>query len=87
MEDVRIAVVGVGATGTVLAAALITKDPQTIPVDPAPGMEEALEKNGINVSGAISYSVPVKLFHDRIQEIEKYNPNLIFVSTKFSRSN
>lgn len=82
MEIPRIAVLGIGATGAVLAAALITKDSQTILVDPAPGMREALDKNGINVSGAISYSVPVSFFHDRITDIERYSPNLIFVSTK-----
>jgi 2-dehydropantoate 2-reductase len=82
MKDLSTAVLGVGATGTVLAAALLSKDPETVLVDPKPGMGKALQKNGINVSGAISYSVPIKLFHDRIQEIEKYNPNLIFVSTK-----
>lgn len=82
MENRRIAVLGIGATGAVLAAALLNKDPETILVDPAPGMGEALHKNGINISGAISYSVPVKFFHDRILEIKKHDPNLIFVSTK-----
>lgn len=82
MENRRIAVLGIGATGAVLAAALLNKDLETILVDPAPGMEEALNKNGINISGAISYSVPVEFFRDRILEIKKYNPNLIFVSTK-----
>ena len=39
MKDKRIAVVGIGATGSVLAAALLTKKPDTILVDPAPGMK------------------------------------------------
>lgn len=82
MEKFRIAVIGIGATGAVLAAALLSKDQETVLVDPAPGMGEVLEKNGINVAGVISYSVPVKFFHDRIQEIEKHDPNLIFVATK-----
>ena len=83
MENRRIAVLGIGATGAVLAAALLSKDPETILVDPAPGMGEALLKNGINISGAISYSsVPVKFFHDRIPNIKKHDPDIIFISTK-----
>jgi 2-dehydropantoate 2-reductase len=83
MGNRRIAVVGIGATGATLAAALISKEPETILVDPAPGMGEALLKKGITISGAISYSsVPVKFFHGRISEIKEYNPNLIFISTK-----
>jgi 2-dehydropantoate 2-reductase len=82
MANHRIAVLGIGAAGAVLAAALLRKHPQTILIDPAPGMREALSRNGINVSGAISYSVPVKFVHDRISDIKKYDPDLVFVSTK-----
>ena len=83
MENRRIAVLGIGATGATLAAALLSKEPETILVDPAPGMGEELFKKGITVSGAISYSsVPVRFFHDRIPDIKKYNPCLIFISTK-----
>jgi len=83
MESGRIAIVGIGATGATLAAALLSKKPETILVDPAPGMGKALLKNGITISGAISYSsVPVRFFHDRISDIKKYNPCLIFISTK-----
>jgi 2-dehydropantoate 2-reductase len=83
MENRRIAVLGIGATGATLAAALLSKDRETILVDPAPGMGEVLLKKGINISGVISYSsVPVGFFHDRISDIENYNPRLIFISTK-----
>ena len=83
MENRRVAVLGVGATGATLAAALLSKDPETILIDPAPGVGEALLKKGINISGAIIYSsVPVRFFHDRILDIKKYNPCLIFISTK-----
>ncbi len=40
MDDLRIAVVGVGATGAVLAAALLNQDPETMLVDPRPGLGE-----------------------------------------------
>ena len=83
MENRRIVVMGIGATGATLAASLLSKNPETILVDPAPGMGKALLKKGITVSGAISYSsVPVKFFCDRISEITEYNPYLIFIATK-----
>jgi len=83
MENCRVVVLGVGATGATLAAALLSKNPETILIDPAPDMGETLLKKGINISGAISYSsVPVRFFHDRISDIKKYNPCLIFISTK-----
>ncbi|MBW2001014.1 MAG: 2-dehydropantoate 2-reductase [Deltaproteobacteria bacterium] len=83
MENPRIAVLGIGATGATLAAALLSKEPKTILVDPAPGMGEALLKKGITISGSISYSsVPVRFFYDRISDIKEYNPYLIFISTK-----
>ena len=83
MENTRIAVLGIGATGATLAAALLSKQPETILVDPAPGMSEALLKKGITISGSISYSsVPVRFFYDRISDIKEHNPGLIFISTK-----
>ncbi|MBI4965448.1 MAG: 2-dehydropantoate 2-reductase [Desulfomonile tiedjei] len=82
MDDLRIAVVGVGATGAVLAAALLKQDPQTILVDPRPGLGEHLKKNGIKISGEVTYQVPVNQFVDRIGMVKDLNPNLIFLSTK-----
>ena len=51
MDDLRIAVVGVGATGVVLASALLTQHPETVLVDPRPGLAEAIKENGVKVSG------------------------------------
>jgi ketopantoate reductase len=59
MKKYRIAIVGLGATGTVIAAALLRKDPRMILVGRSDGMGETLLKKGIRVSGAISYFVPV----------------------------
>lgn len=83
MSDTKIAVLGIGATGSVLAAALLKNNPETILVDPSPGLGETILKNGINISGTISYdSVPVKTFLDNISDLKKHNPDLIFISTK-----
>ena len=60
MKKYRIAIVGLGATGTVLAAALLCKNPQTVVVGRSTGMGETLFKKGIGVSGVISYFVPVE---------------------------
>ncbi|MBW1944668.1 MAG: hypothetical protein JRJ51_17795 [Deltaproteobacteria bacterium] len=57
MEKQRIAVVGIGATGAVLAAALLSRNPDTILVDPRPGLGDSLREKGITISGAISFQV------------------------------
>ena len=82
MNKNRIAIVGLGATGTVLAAALLCKDPQTVVAGRSNGMGETLLKKGIRVSGKISFSVPVENYCSSIQDLGKYSPNLIFISTK-----
>jgi 2-dehydropantoate 2-reductase len=82
MDDLRIAVVGIGATGAVLAAALLKQDPDTMMVDPRPGLGEELRKNGLTISGELSYHVPVRHFFERIGDMKERRPNLIFVSTK-----
>jgi 2-dehydropantoate 2-reductase len=76
------AIVGLGATGTVLAAALLRKDPGTILVGRSDGMRETLLKNGIRVSGELSYFVPAENYLDSIQDLGKHSPNIIFISTK-----
>ncbi len=82
MKKYKIAIVGLGATGTVLAAALLRKDPETILVGRSSGLGKTLVKDGIRVSGEISYLMPVENFCDSIQGLGKYSPNLIFISTK-----
>ena len=62
MDDQRIAVIGIGATGAVLAAALLKQDPETMLVDPRPGLGEELRKKGLTISGELSYHVPVRHF-------------------------
>jgi len=82
MDDLRIAVVGIGATGAVLAAALLKQNPETILVDPRPGLAGEVRKNGLKISGELAYHVPVRHFFERIEEMKDRRPNLIFVSTK-----
>jgi len=82
MDELRIAVVGIGATGAVLAAALLKQDPETMLVDPRPGLGEEIREKGLRISGELSYHVPVRHFFGGIEALKDRRPNLIFVSTK-----
>jgi 2-dehydropantoate 2-reductase len=76
------AIVGVGATGTVLAAAILSKYPETVLVGRKPGAGDTLLSKGLRVSGAISYQSPIKNFVSQIKELNHLNPDLIFLATK-----
>ncbi|MDQ1334852.1 MAG: 2-dehydropantoate 2-reductase [Thermodesulfobacteriota bacterium] len=76
------AVVGIGATGVVLAAALLSKDPDVLLVDPQPGLAESLMRMGLRVSGEIAYEVPVRRAYSRIEGLKDHRPDVVFVATK-----
>jgi 2-dehydropantoate 2-reductase len=82
MGQSRIAIVGVGATGTVLAAALLGKYPETVLVGRNPVAGERLLSRGVHVSGAINYQSQVKNFVLQIEELEQSKPDIIFLATK-----
>jgi 2-dehydropantoate 2-reductase len=82
MEKHTIAVVGIGATGAVLAAALLRNQPEALLVDPQPGLEEALRRNGIRVSGEINYQVPVDQVLPRIGDLKNHQAQIVFLATK-----
>lgn len=82
MGQPRIAIVGVGATGTVLAAAILSKYPETVLVGHNPGAGDALLSKGLRVSGAISYQTPVKNIVSQIKELKHSNLDFIFLATK-----
>ena len=82
MDDFRIAVVGVGATGAVLSAALLSQNIETMLVGHRPGLGETIRRTGIRISGEVHYQVSVPAFVDQISLLKSYKPNLIFLSTK-----
>jgi 2-dehydropantoate 2-reductase len=82
MEKAKIAVVGIGATGAVLAAALLRNHPEVLLVDPQPGLDEALRLNGIRVSGQLNYQIPVNQVLPRIGDLEIHRPQVVFLATK-----
>jgi ketopantoate reductase len=82
MQNHRMAVVGIGATGTVLAAALLSRYPDTMLIGRTPNLGEELRLNGINVSGEIAYKVTVKNYSSQIEDLKDFNPSAIFLATK-----
>ncbi|MBN2041226.1 MAG: 2-dehydropantoate 2-reductase [Spirochaetes bacterium] len=81
-KSLKISVIGLGATGSVIAAALIKQDPETVCVDPKPGLGDLLIKNGIAVSGALEIKTPVKRFYPNIMDLRDNKPDVIIISTK-----
>ncbi len=69
MGKLRMAIIGVGATGTVLAAAILSKYPETVLVGHNPGAGDTLLSKGLRVSGAISYQSSVKNFISQINSV------------------
>jgi 2-dehydropantoate 2-reductase len=82
MKAHRTALIGVGATGSVLAAALLSKYPDTLIVGRNPGWIDAISDKGITISGAITFTVPVKNYLSHIGELRDARPGLIFLCTK-----
>lgn len=82
MKDMKTAIVGIGATGSVLAAALLDKFPETFLVGRRPEAGDDLRKKGISVSGAISFRAAVRHYSHRIADLRDFGPDFIFVCTK-----
>jgi 2-dehydropantoate 2-reductase len=82
MKDMKTAIVGIGSTGSVMAAALLNKFPETFLIGRRPEQGDALRKKGINISGAINYQTAVKNFSNRIGDLKTFRPTVIFLCTK-----
>lgn len=82
MKNLKAAIVGIGATGSVLAAALLGKYPETFLIGRRPELGDHLRKKGINISGAISCRAAVKNFSNRIEDLKNFSPAFIFLCTK-----
>ncbi len=82
MADQKTAVVGIGATGSVLAAALLKNDPDTILVGTRREVGETLRRDGIKISGVVSYDVPVRHYFTEIEAIGELEPEVVILATK-----
>ena len=82
MQDNRIAVIGIGATGTVLAAVLLREYPDTFLIGSTPDLGEKLGLKGIHVTGEISFKATVKNYSSQIEALKDFRPSSIFLTTK-----
>ena len=82
MKTHKTALIGVGATGSVLAAALLSKYPDTMIIGRNPGWLDETDDKGITISGAITYTVPVRNYLFQIGQLRDAQPDLIFLCTK-----
>ena len=82
MQEPKMAVVGIGATGTVLAAALLARYPETLLIGHDPDLGNNLRSNGLHVAGALTYRVPVKQYTTEMKGLASFHPNFIFLATK-----
>jgi len=78
----RLAVVGIGAIGAVLAAALLRRDPDTVLVAPSEAKRQALAAEGIRVSGALDLAARPRHVRANARELAEYAPDVIFIATK-----
>ena len=82
MEKLRSAVIGIGATGTVLAAALLNNNPETALVGHRPELKDKVLQEGITVSGTLNCHQPVTHFFNHIADLKGYKPEVVFIASK-----
>ena len=82
MKDPAVAIIGVGATGAVLAASLLARRPETMLVVRRPEQRDEIRKNGITITGELNCHVQVKNVFENVSQIKERNPDLIFICTK-----
>ena len=82
MTEHRMAVVGIGATGTVLTAFLLRQYPDTVLIGRNASLGETLLSKGIHVSGEIACKSDVKNYSSQIADLKQFRPSIIFIATK-----
>ena len=82
MRNLKIAVVGLGATGTVVAAALLSRYPKTSLVVRNPDLAESLNTTGLRVSGVMEYHSAANYCISGIEALAGVQPDVIFLCTK-----
>jgi 2-dehydropantoate 2-reductase len=82
MSKQRLAVIGIGATGTVLAAALLRNLPDTFLIGRSPDLDKTLRSKGLQISGEITSNVPVDNYSSKIADLKTFRPSAIFLTTK-----
>jgi len=76
------AVIGVGATGAALAAAVLKVIPEALLVVTRKESRETLLTEGICVTGALDFRITPKNVAVSIEELGSYEPDLVYICTK-----
>ncbi len=82
MVQPSMAVLGIGATGTVLAAALLAENKDVVLVGRNSEAGERILRDGISVTGAFSGSAKVTSFYTSLLDVPEPLPEVIFIATK-----
>lgn len=82
MAGHRMAVVGIGATGSVVATFLLNKYPDTLLVGRNADLGDTLNAKGLQVSGEITAKAAVENYSSRIADLKNFRPSVIFLTTK-----
>lgn len=82
MDTLKIAVVGIGSIGSVLAAALLSTQPETTLVVSRESSQHRLLERGLEVSGVLSYQVPARNVVTGIRDLGAAKPDVVFLCTK-----
>ena len=82
MNDHRMAVVGIGATGTILAGAMLSRYPETFLVEQKQEVAEMIGQKGIRVSGMLTYRAAVKNYSVDLKDLNDFKPTCIFLCCK-----
>ncbi|MCB2191166.1 MAG: 2-dehydropantoate 2-reductase [Deltaproteobacteria bacterium] len=82
MSNTHMAVVGIGATGAVLAAALLKQRLDTVLVASSEAKAQTLKENGLRVGGFLNYQVPVTRAKGGVAKLADDPPGTIILATK-----
>lgn len=82
MRHSRAAVVGLGATGSVLAAALLSRRPETILVARNPDLGPLLSEKGLQISGVLEYHCTPQNYCSSFDRLADFQPGIVFLCTK-----
>jgi 2-dehydropantoate 2-reductase len=82
MQDLKLAVIGLGATGSVVASALLNTHPETFLVGRKAELRQTLALSGLRVSGALDYRCEVRNYISGCAELADARPDVVFLCTK-----
>ncbi len=82
MDDLSVAIIGVGAIGAVLAASLLGRYPDTLLVVRNGGQRDQIRENGLSITGELDCRVKVKNLLGSVSELKEREVDLVFICTK-----